>query len=108
MQAGKLDRRITLLRSIDTVTPFGDTEQTWVESNAVWASYTPLSDGERLRNGQTLASTTARFVIRWCLASAELLPSERLIFDGSTYQILGIKDISRREYRELTAETVVR
>ena len=64
---------------------------------------TPINDAERLRAGETLAQKSARFVIRYSSLSSTVDPRDRIVFDGATYDINGIKEVSRREYLEITA-----
>lgn len=103
MDAGRLDRRIVLLRSFTAVDSFNSPIETWSPLVAVWASATPVSDGERMQAGQTLANKTYRFVIRYSTNTANLDPRDRLTFDGRTYDIQGVKEIGRRKYLEITA-----
>lgn len=103
MQAGKLDRRITLQRFTSTVDAYNEPVLTWATLATRWASYEPLSDGERFRAGETAADASARFVIRWSSEVASLNPKDRLTFEGVTYQIVRTKEIGRREGIEITA-----
>ena len=103
MKAGKLDRRVTLQRFTSTVDAYNEPVLTWATLAVRWASYEPLSDGERFRAGETAADASARFVIRWSSTVEDLNPKDRLTFDGVTYQILRVKEIGRREGLEITA-----
>lgn len=103
MNAGDLNRRITVLRRSAGVDSFNEPVDTWTSLTTVWASMTPISDGERLRAGETLAQRAARFVIRYSATAASVDPRDRLTFDGDTYEINGVKEISRREFLEITA-----
>jgi len=102
MKAGKLDRRITLQRFTSTVDAYNEPVLTWAPLAVRWASYEPLSDGERFRAGETAADASARFVIRWSSEVSSLNPKDRLTFEGVTYQILRVKEIGRREGLEIT------
>ncbi len=62
-----------------------------------------VSDGERLKAGQTLADQTARFTIRWSSEVADVNPKDRIQFDGRVYDIGGVKELGRREWLEITA-----
>jgi len=104
LSAGDLDRRVTLERFTTTVDAFNEPVKAWGVLAARAASYHPLSDGERFRAGETAATASARFVIRYSAAVADLNPRDRLIFEGVTFQIVRVKEIGRREGLEITAD----
>ncbi len=103
LAAGPMDRRITLERSSTAPDAFNEPVQTWSILAEVAASYEPLSDGERFRAGETAATASARFVIRYSRAVAGLNPKNRLIFEGAAWEILRVKEIGRREGLEISA-----
>ena len=103
MKAGRLDRRITLERFSTTVDAYNEPVKAWGVLAVRWASYEPISDGERFRAAETQASASARFQIRWSTAVSDLNPKDRLSHDGVTHQILNVKEIGRREGIEITA-----
>lgn len=107
MRAGKLDRRITLERNVPTKDGAGHPVDNWVELATVWASKQEIRDGERslerLRADEVAAVATARFQVRWSAVVASLTPKDRLTFDGLRHEITALKEIGRREGREITA-----
>lgn len=103
MDAGRLDRRITLKRATSTANAFNEAVETWSSLATVWASVVPISDSERMRAGETLAAKKSRFTIRWSSTVADVDPRDRLTFDGRDYDINGVKEVGRREYLEITA-----
>jgi len=103
MDAGRLDRRVTLKRATSTMNGFNDPELTWSTLATVWASVVPVSDAERMRAGETLAAKQSRFTIRYSSTVADLDPKDRLTFDGRDYDLNGVKELGRREYLEITA-----
>lgn len=104
MQAGKLDRRVTLVERVLTKAAFNEDVQTWPgPGRDVWASYEPIKDAERLRSAEVAASITARFQIRWSEAVSAVDPTWRLTFDGRAFDITAVKEIGRREGLEITA-----
>jgi SPP1 family predicted phage head-tail adaptor len=102
---GNLDRRIVLLRATSTRDAVNAKVESWATLSTVWASFTPVSDGEKFASGQINANLSARFVIRYSTAIADLDEKDRLQFDGKTYDILGAKEITRREWIEITGAT---
>lgn len=101
--AGELDRRITLERFTETRDSFNEPVKTWATLATVWATFTPLSDGERFRASETAANASARFLIRYSTTVSDLDPKDRLTFGGVVYQILHVKEVGRREGVEITA-----
>ena len=103
MRAGAMDRRITLERFTATRDEYNEPVQTWATLATRWASYEPLSDGERFRASETAANASARFVIRWSTDVADLNPKDRLVFEGTTFDIVHVKEVGRRKGLEITA-----
>lgn len=102
MQAGKLDRRITLQRATVTRDEYNEPVEAWGDIATVWASYEPIRDGERFRAGERAAELSARFQIRYSSTVADLGPEDRLTFEGKVYEIVHVKEIGRREGLEIT------
>lgn len=102
MEAGKLDRKIVIQRFTSTLDSYNEPVLSWSTLATRSASYEPISDGERFRAGETAATASARFVIRYSSAVSTLNPKDRLTFDGDTWQILHVKEIGRREGIEIT------
>lgn len=98
-----LDRRITILRRTSTVNTFNESDDTWTTLTTVWASVIPVSDGERLRAGETLAQKSNRYTIRHSSVVDSVNPRDRIVYDTKTFDINGIKEIGRNEFLEITA-----
>lgn len=103
LKAGKLDRRITLQRHLTTRDDFNNPVETWFDLCTVWASFEPVSDGERFRAGERASEISARFQIRYSSQVKDVTPKDRLVFGGRVYSITHVKEIGRREGLELTA-----
>jgi SPP1 family predicted phage head-tail adaptor len=102
LRAGDLDRRVTLERFTTSVDAYNEPVKAWGVLASRAASYEPLSDGERFRASETAAEASARFVIRWSNAVADLNPKDRLIFESVVHEIVNVKTIGRREGIEIT------
>lgn len=102
MQAGNLDRRITLQRATVTRDEYNAEVSTWATLATVAASYEPIKDGERFRAGERAADMSTRFQVRYSSDVSGLTAEDRLIFEGRTYEIEHVKEIGRREGLELT------
>jgi SPP1 family predicted phage head-tail adaptor len=103
MQAGRLDRRIALQRASVAADAFNEPVPSWTTFATVWAEAKPVLDAERQQAGQTLASKSYRFTIRYSPTVANLDPRDRVTFDGRDYDVQGVKEMGRREFLEITA-----
>lgn len=98
MRAGKLDRRLTILR-------FGeigrDALNQPIEGYAavatVWAQQRPVRGEERFEAQQVAASQVMTFHIRY---RRDLTVKDRVLYDGRTFDITDIREIGRREVSE--------
>ena len=103
MSAGKLDRRVQFRRFTTEHDGLQNVE-TWTDhGRPIWASRQDISDGERAAAGWIEGTSVARFVVRSSSFSRGLTVKERLTTDGREYDILGIKEIGRRDRLEITA-----
>jgi SPP1 family predicted phage head-tail adaptor len=103
MYAGRLDQRIVIQRAVTSADDFNQPVETFATLATIWAAAVPVSDGERMQSGQTLANKMIRFTIRYSSDVADVDPRDRIVFDGRTYDIAGVKEIGRREGLEITA-----
>lgn len=104
MQAGKLDRRVTLFRFGTTYDEFNQPTESWTEIGKRWASKSDASDGEKLRAAQVGASVTTRFQMRFDSLTRTLTAADQIECEGIRYAISGVKETEgRREGIEVTA-----
>ncbi len=105
MAAGKLDRRVQFLRAGTCDDGFAEIDRDFVSlGNPVWAERTDINDSERWRAGEVGAVITTRFIINSSQFSRGITPKDRLVCDGVTYEISGIKEAGgRRKRLEITA-----
>jgi SPP1 family predicted phage head-tail adaptor len=104
MQAGALDRRITLQRYSTTYNSDNEPIAAWTDLGKRWASKEDVSDGEQVRAAQVGASVTTRFVLRLDSLTKTLTSADRIIYGGKEYSISGIKETEGRlEGIEITA-----
>jgi phage head-tail adaptor, putative, SPP1 family len=107
MEAGKLDRRITLQRYGITYNQDNEPLEAWEDIATVWASVAYVSDGEKIRAAQVGASVTVRFQIRYSSLVADLSAKDRVRFDGHIFDLSGVKPLGRLQGFELTAASQV-
>ena len=103
LAAGALNRRIELRRAILTPDELNSPVSTWVTFARVWASFEPVSDGERVRAQQMGAMITARFRIRWSSDVSDLNAKDQVRFDDRLFAISAVKELGFREGLEITA-----
>ncbi|MBQ2263261.1 MAG: head-tail adaptor protein [Loktanella sp.] len=111
MKVRRLDRLIQFQRASVTDAGFGPVEGEFANHGApVWAERSDVSDGEKSRAGIVEASLMSRFKIRYSDFAADLTPADRLVTEGVTMNITGIKEITetggrrlRREWLEISA-----
>lgn len=101
--AGELDRRVTLERYGITRDEWNNPIEGWINLATVWASRHDVSDTERLRGAEIGSTLTTRFVIRWSAQVADLNTKDQLSCEGLEYGIVGVKQLGRRAYIEITA-----
>lgn len=105
--ASKLDRKITIQRGTEIRDSFNNLvmSEPWNNLISVRAAKQDVRDGERIAAQEVGADITMRFQVRWNRVIATVTAKDRLVFEGKIYGILGIKEIGRREGREITATT---
>ena len=105
MEAGRLDRRISIIGKF----PTGEADE-WNnpimaedQSIRVWAQKTDISDAERVRAQQIGATVTTRFLIRYSSRVRNVDPTYRVEFENRSYDISAVKEVGFREGLEITA-----
>lgn len=104
MRRGRLDRQVQFQRYTEEDDGFGKVEK-WVDhGDPIHASKADVSDGERYRAQEVSASITTRFVVRWSMFTRDIDPKDRIMCEGLTYDISGVKEVGeRRRWLEITA-----
>lgn len=106
MDSPELDRTLRLERATVTQDPgSGENVETWstLGPEKIFANYKPVSDGEKVQAGEVGSTLMARFVIRYDSAWSTVNPKDRVVFEGRTFDLWGVKELGRREGFELTA-----
>jgi len=105
MQSWKLDRRLTLQRATITYDTMNNPVETWSTLATVWASKEEINDTERLQSSEKGSAITVRFQIRYSVRVSDLNAKDRISYGGHTYDIVGVKELGRREGLEISAMT---
>jgi len=110
MSAGKLDRRVQVLRRVNlSPDTFGGFNGDWEElGDPLPAARADVSDSERWRAGRLEGELLTRFTVRASTFARGIRRSDRLFCDGVEFEIDGIKETAgRRAFLEITAIAVV-
>lgn len=99
MKFGQMDRRITLQRATLATNAYGERVETWGTLATVWAQiqYKEGSGKEAVQSDQLFSSQPVHFIIRYSTDVSSIRPSDRVSYNGDTYQIEGIQEIGRSE-----------
>lgn len=103
MNAGKLDRRITIEAAVESRDEFGGATVTWQQTAEVWAEVKWLRGRELFAAQQVTPEAQLQFRIRWLDG---LTTGMRIEHDGEHYGIEYIAELGRRDGLEITAKAV--
>lgn len=103
-----LDRKITIQRATSVPNEFNEPVETWTDFITVRAMRRDVSDRQRLEflaAGQVGSFMVSRFTIRSSNQARTITPADRMLHDGKTWAIHGIKeaDEGRHKFLEITA-----
>ncbi|WP_051469635.1 phage head closure protein [Chelativorans sp. J32] len=103
--AQDLDRKITIQRYTSVPNEFNEPIETWADFFTCRAKRRDVSDGEKFAAGQIGSSLTTRFVIRSSTETRTVTTKDRLVHEGATFNILGVKEANEGRFRfiEITA-----
>jgi SPP1 family predicted phage head-tail adaptor len=104
MRAGSLDRRVELQhRVLGARTARGSQVETYETYATVWARKQDLTGREYFAAQGMNAEGSTKFVIRF---REDVLETDRVLFNGRSYNVRNIAELGRREGLELTVSTV--
>ena len=99
---GQMDREIVIESPSSSLNSLNEPIVTWGTFASVWAWVKPMTARERFASDALRASRVSNFRIRWL---SGVLPTMRIRFDGEIYRILGLSEVGRRRFLDITAET---
>lgn len=105
MGAGKFDRRVKIVREMETGRDeYNEPIIDWRVVATVWARQVPQRGSERFAAAQVAGTAVLTFQMRY---RSDLTASDRLEFEGRSYEITAPpREIGRR--RETEVDTVAR
>ncbi|MFV0409092.1 MAG: head-tail adaptor protein [Paracoccus sp. (in: a-proteobacteria)] len=98
-----LDRRITIRRRSIANGPLGATGA-WATVCVIWAARKDVSDGEKAVSGTVMSTLATRFIVVSSVAARDIRPADTITEGSLTFDIVGIKELGRRDYLEITAQ----
>jgi SPP1 family predicted phage head-tail adaptor len=104
LSAGDMDRRITIQKATEAQDATGADVQTWADVLTTWAKFEPIDGGREpfVAPGQQFAAfADSRFTIRYRTDVAISPKNYRVVHDGKTYDITGVRETRRRETLEI-------
>lgn len=100
MDAGRLDRRITIEELTESRDSVGGVVSTWDPRCLIWAQKVPITAREKFAPQQLAADADTRFRIRY--PNFTVSPKRHRVKDGvQTYDIRGVLEVGRREGLDL-------
>lgn len=103
LNIGKLDRRITIERQTETVSPSGDVVKAWTPIATVWAEVLQSTANEFFTGYGEAETGTVIFHVRY---RPGITTADRVTYAGSAYDLKEIKELGRRDALELRGEAV--
>lgn len=94
MEAGKLNRFITVQRKTETVSASGAVTETWADLMAVRAEVREPTAEEIAGGFGEAEAQTVVFIVRW--HPSPITTGDRILFAGRTYDLKEIVEIGRR------------
>ena len=87
MQAGKLNKRITIQQYSETIDDYGYSVKKWADLITVWAHVKNVNGKEFIKSNVALSEVSTSIRIR---KRQGLDSSMRVIFNDNTYQIVAV------------------
>ncbi len=97
----KLVHRIIVQRGTVIPNNLNEGQITWEQVYQCWADFRDVSTREKLRAQEVQADLDSRFTIRWTTDAATITATDRIIFGGRTFQIIGVKEKERNRWLEI-------
>jgi len=100
MNYGSMDRKIMIQSPPTDKDDGGELSGSWVLECSPWAMIKHDSSSESNDEGTEAMVDVLTFTIRY---RSGITSGMRVVYDGNTYEIIGIREIGRDEYLELSA-----
>ena len=104
MQAGRLNRRVTLQSPSQSVDEIGQPIPGWTDVATLWADIRMKSGLEAIKAGAPVSTVQASIRVRY---RAGITAGMRVVHNLTAYEILAVQpDVGGREYVDLVCQAV--
>ncbi len=103
LNIGQMNRRITIERETETVSPSGDVSKVWAPIATAWAEVVQQSASEFFTSYGEAETGTVIFRVRY---RPDITTADRVTYAGTTYNLKEIKEIGWRDGLELRGEAL--
>jgi SPP1 family predicted phage head-tail adaptor len=100
---GELDEQLTFQRATLAANAYNELVETWADYATVRAGHVDATFGETIRAAEVSAKITMHFTVRYSPESSTVTPKDRIIFEGKTFDIVGIRELERNHWLEVHA-----
>jgi head-tail adaptor len=109
MNAGQLNRRITIQEAQTTISNTGATSKSWVSYLSLFAHMKEDAGGgsassESSRSDVLFPVHRVLWTIRWSAAANAITPQMRLSYGGEYYHIMSVQNVGIKEYIQIITE----
>ena len=98
MEAGKLDRRISIQGYTTVDDEYGNSVPAWTDIATVWASVKQGTGREFIQAAALTPESRVVFTIRWM---DDITTANRVLYEGRVHEIQDVREIGRRVGVEL-------
>lgn len=99
-----LDVLVTHRPQISATNDYNEPVNTYPDSTQFWAKRIDATLGEMMRASEISARKIVHFVTRYTPETASISPKDRLLEDGLSYDIVGVRELKRKEWIEIHAQ----
>lgn len=92
-----------MLQPTETTSEFNEPVVSYQAAGSLWMEAHDVSAREKYRSQEVQANVSTRFKVRYSDAAAAIDPTWRLVLDGKTYNITGVRESKMRRWIELDA-----
>src|SRR5574338_308188 len=95
MDAGELERRITLQRLSETDDGYGTVASGWTDIATVWAGLMPILGAEKMAAMENAGVARRKFKIRRSSDVSDLNSKDRLVYRDVNHDIADVSEMDR-------------
>jgi SPP1 family predicted phage head-tail adaptor len=98
---GRLDRRIEIQAAAENTSDYGGIELEFTTHRTQWARVEYSTASERFEAAAQTEIQTVVFTVRYI--TPEVQTPHRIVYEGNTYDIIGVQEVGRRQFQRITA-----